>query len=161
MTDARVFPNSKIGEITTILHNNGKTIVLVGGCFDVVHVGHVKFFEQAKRHGDILIVLLESDEKVRELKGKNRPLFIVSERAKLLSSLVFVDYVVILPFTKSDTDYEKIISQIHPSVIAVTEHDPNLAKKRDHASRVGAKLVTIAHINTHSTSSLAQKLGIN
>ena len=134
---------------------------MVGGCFDVVHLGHIKFLQEAKRYANVLVVLLESDEKVRKLKGKNRPLVKAEERAKVLSSLVPVDYVVILPMTKSDSDYEKLVLQIHPSVIAVTEHDLLIVKKRSHATLVGAKLVIIPHINTHSTSSLAQMLGIN
>lgn len=161
MTNAKVFPDNKIGDYAALLRKSGKSIVLVGGCFDIVHVGHIKFLEEAKRHADILIVLLESDEKVKKIKGNSRPLFTAIERAKVLSSINFVDCVVVLPYTKKDTDYEKIIAQIRPSVIAATEHDPHIAKKRNHAARVNAKLVIIPHINTHSTSTLAQMLGIN
>lgn len=161
MTEVKIFPESKIGKIVSQLQKSGKSIVLVGGCFDILHVGHVKFLDLAKRYGDVLMVLLESDEKVRSLKGKNRPLFTVAERAKVLSALVPVDYVVILQLTKNDNDYEKIIKKIRPKVIAVTEQDPHLTKKRDHAASVSAKLVVVPHIKTHSTSKLAQMLGIS
>ena len=62
-------------------------IVLVGGCFDILHLGHVVFLEKAKKEGDVLVVLLESDEKVRFLKGKGRPVHTQSERAEILSAL--------------------------------------------------------------------------
>ena len=157
----RILHSRDLNQLYAFLAKKHKSIVLVGGCFDIIHIGHIKFLQEAKKHADVLVVLLESDEKVQKLKGKNRPLFKVEERAEVLSSLKPIDYVVILPMTKSDSDYEKLILQIHPSVIAVTEHDPLIVKKRSHAIRVGAKLVIIPHINTHSTSSLAQMLGIN
>jgi len=161
MTDTKIFTISNINKIVSSLHKSRKSIVLVGGCFDLLHIGHIKFLEEAKKHGDVLVVLLESDDKVRRLKGKNRPLFTATERAKVLSSINFVDYLVVLPFTNSDADYENIITQIRPSVIALTQHDLHLAKKRGHATRVGAKLVVVPHFKTHSTSKLANMLGIN
>ncbi len=130
----------------------GKKIVLVGGCFDILHPGHVIFLEKAKQAGDILIVLLESDEKVRKLKGINRPVHIQKERAKILSALRSVDYVVMLPFMKKSLDYDQLIAQIKPDVIAATFGDINIHHKRI-AKKVGAKLKFVTKIiGNHSSS---------
>src|SRR5690242_1743275 len=83
---------------------NGKT-VLVGGCFDILHLGHITFLEKAKKMGDRLVVLLESDQKTKLLKGPKRPVHSQKDRAKVLSALRFVDFVIMLPFLKKEQDY--------------------------------------------------------
>jgi len=98
----------KITEVVQNIKKQHKKIVLVGGCFDILHPGHVIFLEKAKKVGDILFVLLESDEKVKKIKGANRPIHNQKMRAKVLSVLCCVDYIVMLPFLKSDTDYDKL-----------------------------------------------------
>lgn len=148
-------------KIAPNFRKKGQSIILAGGCFDVVHVGHVKFFEEAKRLGDVLFVLLESDEKVLKLKGNNRPLFNIDERAKVISSLKTVDYVVTLPDGMSDNDYDLLIERIKPSVIAITQGDLLEGKKRRQTASVGAQIAVIPHVKTHSSSKLAKLLGIN
>jgi rfaE bifunctional protein nucleotidyltransferase chain/domain len=81
-----------------------RRIVLTGGCFDILHIGHVRFLSEAKRMGDYLVVLLESDKKVKDLKGKKRPVFIQEERAEMLSALGSVDLVVLLLAMEKETD---------------------------------------------------------
>src|SRR3989344_8872455 len=83
-------------KISKEFREQGKRIVLVGGCFDILHLGHIKFLESAKKLGDCLFVLLENDESVLRLKGKDRPINNQTERAQDLSSLSIVDYVVLL-----------------------------------------------------------------
>lgn len=122
------------------LKTQGKRIVLVGGCFDILHPGHVIFLEKAKRTGDCLFVLLESDEKVRRLKGADRPVHSQMERAKVLSALEAVDYVYLLPYMKNDTQYDQLIGKIRPDVIAVTIGDVNTRHHKRSAKLVGAKL---------------------
>lgn len=135
-----------------------KKIVLVGGCFDVLHYGHIKFLEQAKTHGDALVVLLESDEKVRAMKGDKRPIHTQKQRKSMLRSLICVDEIVMLPATTTDTYYKELIDGMKPSVVAVTEGDPILEKKRTQAATIGARLVVIPKIHTPSTSQLAKLL---
>ena len=79
-----------------------KITVLAGGCFDVLHPGHIVFLEKAKKAGDYLVVLLESDKKIRKLKGKGRPVHSQKERAEILSALKSVDSVVCLPYMEND-----------------------------------------------------------
>jgi rfaE bifunctional protein nucleotidyltransferase chain/domain len=139
--------------------NKGK-IVLTGGCFDILHIGHVKFLSEAKGAGDYLIILLESDKKVKELKGKNRPVFIQRERAEMLSALGSVDLVVLLPMIEDDGDYLNLAMKIKPDIIAVTEDDPHIEKKRGQAKEVGGELKIIPLTKTFSTSKLAKILGV-
>lgn len=132
-----------------------RTTVLVGGCFDILHPGHVVFLEKAKKAGDILIVLLENDEKVEKLKGAGRPVHSQKERAKVLSALKAVDFVVLLPFMESDKKYDKLIAKIRPDVIAATSKDTNTAHFRRSAKLVGAKLQFVTKkIGNYSTSGI-------
>jgi FAD synthetase len=135
-------------------------IVIAGGCFDILHIGHVRFLSEAKKMGDYLVVLLESDEKVKELKGKSRPIFTQKERAEMLSALQSVDLVVLLPMIENDSDYLNLIIKIKPDIIAVTENDSNIEKKQDQANEVGGKIKIVSHSNTFSTSKLAEILGM-
>ena len=85
----------KISEIVTSLKAKGKRIVFTNGCFDILHVGHVRYLKEAKALGDILILGLNSDSSVKSLKGSNRPINNESDRAEVLSALKSIDYVVI------------------------------------------------------------------
>lgn len=134
--------------------------VIVGGCFDLLHYGHISFLKKARDLGDTLIVLLESDEKVRKLKGDTRPIHNQNQRKEMLESLSCVDEVIILPAVTTDQFYIDLIDQIRPDVIVVTEGDPMLEKKRQQAESFGAKLVVIPKTHTPSTSQLAKLLGL-
>ena len=135
-------------------------IVLTGGCFDIFHIGHVRFLSEAKKMGDYLAVLLESDKSVRGLKGKNRPIFLQIERAEMLSAIGSVDLVVLLPMMRNDSDYLSVVMEIKPHIIAVTEHDPRIEKKRVQAKKIGARVKVIPFIERFSTSRLAKILGM-
>ena len=111
--------------------------------------------------GACLVVLLESDEKVRKLKGINRPIFAQEERAGVLSALECVDYVVNLPMMKTDDDYHRLIFQLSPNVIAVTQNDPKMLKKKSQVKKIHAKLAVIPYIKTFSSSKLAKIIGID
>lgn len=134
--------------------------VLVGGCFDVLHYGHIQFLEQAKKLGDTLIVILESDKSVKRMKGEYRPIHTQAQRNKMLTALKFVDDVINLDFLTADREYLAIIKTISPNVIAITQGDAMESKKRDHAKAVGAEIAVIPKIETPSTSQLAKLLGL-
>ena len=103
-----------IDEIQLILEGiKNKNIVFTNGCFDVLHSGHIKYLEISKGFGDLLIVGLNSDESIRRIKGKNRPINYQKDRAYMLSALEFVDYIVIFD---DDTPYN-LINQIKPDII--------------------------------------------
>lgn len=117
--------------------------VLVGGCFDILHKGHLVFLEKAKKEGDILVVILESDQNIRKLKGKDRPINTQENRAKVLASLKDVDLVVTLPKIDSDNDYDDLVMKLKPDVIATTEGDKGIRHKIRQAKLTGAKLVEV------------------
>lgn len=103
----------EIKTLASKLHNQGKKIVFTNGCFDILHVGHVKYLEVAKSYGDVLILGLNADSSVRKLKGPTRPINTQDDRAYILASLESVDYVVIF---EEDTPYE-LIKLIKPHVL--------------------------------------------
>jgi rfaE bifunctional protein nucleotidyltransferase chain/domain len=132
--------------------------VLVGGAFDILHYGHIHFLKKAKALGDYLIVALESDKNIKRLKGEKRPIHGQSQRREMLESLRFVDQVIVLADEMKDKDYAKLVKILSPHVIAVTEGDPILSKKRKQAKAVGAKLVEISKIKVPSTTQIAKLL---
>ncbi|PJA55208.1 glycerol-3-phosphate cytidylyltransferase, partial [Candidatus Roizmanbacteria bacterium CG_4_9_14_3_um_filter_33_18] len=101
----------------TLIFKNKKS-VLVGGCFDLIHYGHLKFLEKAKAQGDFLIVALESDEFIKKNKRKLQ-VHHQDERAEILSNLNMVDMIVLLPFFQTNNNYFELVKKISPSIIAV------------------------------------------
>lgn len=133
---------------------SGVRKVLVGGCFDVLHPGHIIFLQKAKRQGDKLIVLLESDRKVKMIKGVGRPIYGQKARALMLKALKCVDKVILLPFMETDKQYDDLVKKFKPDVIATTSGDPNQHHKRA-AGLVGAKFIYVTErVGNHSTSLL-------
>ena len=124
--------------------------VLVGGCFDVLHYGHVSFLKKAKALGDYLVVLLESDARIKKLKGPSRPFHNQLQRKEILESLKFVDEVILTKDEMTDQDYENLIIKINPQIIAIEEGK----KTKTHANLVDAKVVEIEKIEGYSTSHL-------
>lgn len=123
--------------------------VLVGGCFDILHWGHIRFLKDAAKLGNCLIVALESDANVHKLKGPSRPIHIQKQRKEILESLRFVDKVITLPPTPN---YKKLVQDIKPDIIAVTEGDSK--------NTFGVKTVIIPKTKTRSTTQIAKLLKI-
>ena len=138
-----------------------KKIVLVGGCFDILHPGHVIFLEKAKKAGDEhsssalqskLIVLLESDEKVKKLKGVKRPVHSQEERAQVLLALKSVDSVIKLPYIETEEEYDEIIKTVEPDIIALTAGADNKNQEKS-AKRLGIEIRYVTNIvGNHSSS---------
>lgn len=135
--------------------------VLVGGCFDLLHYGHVRFLEEAKKLGNTLIVALESDENVRKMKGDGRPIHTQQQRKEMLEALSCVDEVIALPPMNTHQDYYDLVTRVAPNIIAITEGDPLEANKKEQAAKAAARLVVIPKIPTPSTSQLAKLLGLD
>lgn len=158
MYSSKIISISQLPELLKILQENGKKIVVAGGCFDILHVGHIEFLEKAKQQGDILFVLLESDESITLVKGKQRPINSQKNRARILSTICYVDFIVMLP-KLDNSGYDDIISTIRPTLIATTEGDPYKAHKKRQAQQVGGNVVDVTpRIKDYSTTKLAQLL---
>ena len=146
-------------KISKKLKEQGKTIVLAGGCFDILHIGHINFLKEAKTYGDYLFILLESDERIRKIKGKNRPINIQKDRAEILSSLCFADYVIILPLFKDNNNYDNLITAIKPDIIATTKGDTQRIHKERQAKLINATVVDVVkNISNKSTTRLVKIL---
>ena len=131
----------------------GKKVVLVGGCFDLLHWGHVTFLEKAKKQGDILVVMLESDEFIKKQK-KRRHVHNQQQRAQILRELRVVDYVILLPYFSKDNDYSNLVETIKPDIIAVSEKDPTISKKKEQANKINAKIVVVTPLLIRFSSSV-------
>jgi len=133
---------------------SGKKVVLVGGCFDILHYGHICFLKEAKKLGDHLVIMLESDKRIKKLKGPSRPFHNQNQRKEILESLSFVDEVIILKDEMADRDYEEVVRKISPDIIAITKG----SKTKTHSELVNAKVIEIDKVNNPSTTDIAKIL---
>ena len=132
--------------------------VLAGGCFDVLHPAHSTFLKNAKKKGNILIILLESDENIKKTKGNNRPLNRQITRAENLSKLGIVDIIILLEMPTSSEYYYNLVKSLRPDIIAVTSNDPLLDIKKDQARLVQGKVVEVMkRDNRYSTTRKKKK----
>lgn len=146
-------------QLSTTLHQQEKKIVLVGGCFDILHVGHIALLEEAKRQSDVLIVMLESDESITEKKGEGRPLHTQLQRAHVLLALEAVDYVILLTPHMTNQEYDTLVKALQPDIIATTQNDPGWKHKKRQADQIHAELVAVTHlIENVSTSRIISQL---
>lgn len=144
----------KINQLNKL--QKSQEIVLVGGCFDILHLGHISFLKKAKKLGKTLVVLLESDATIKKLKGNDRPINNQQNRAEMLVNLDMVDWVILLPEINGQ-QYTDLVKEIKPSVIAITKGDEKTEIKKDQAKLVGAKLVeVIKRIPSFSTSHIIE-----
>lgn len=146
-------------QIATDLHKQGKRIVLAGGCFDILHIGHITFLDQAHAAGDVLFIFVESDETIKRLKGKNRPINNQHDRAEILAHLSMIDYVITLPPVTDDSFYDNLVIRIKPAIIATTAGDKYKIHKERQAKEIEAKVVDVTTpINNQSTTRLISLL---
>lgn len=129
----------------------GDSITLANGCFDLLHVGHIRYLRAAKRLGGRLIVAINSDESVRALKGEGRPLMPAEERAEILSALADVDVVVIFP----ERDVRALIREICPDVQAKgTDYTAESVPERDVVRECGGRVEIVGDPKNHSASEI-------
>jgi len=131
-----------------------KKIVLVGGCFDILHYGHIKFLQNAKKYGDFLIIALESDKFIKIKKNK-KPYHDIMERSFILSSISYVDLVIKLPYFKNSKDYYDLVSFIRPKIIAITQNDPFYDDKEKQAKLVNGEIKVVSPVINKFSSTKA------
>lgn len=133
----------------------GKKVVFANGCFDMLHVGHIRYLEGAKREGDILIVGVNSDSSVAPLKGDGRPVLNEAARAELVAALRPVDYVVIF----SEPNVESLLAEILPSAHAKgTDYTKETVPERETAARLGIRVAIVGDPKDHSTRDLLARI---
>ena len=129
----------------------GKRLVLANGCFDLLHVGHVRYLQAARSLGDALVVGLNSDASVRRLKGPGRPVMPVAERAELVAAVRGVDLVVVFEEDSADALIERLRPDVHAKGTDYTEQS---VPERGTVEAVGARVAIAGDPKTHSTKDL-------
>jgi len=134
----------------------GRKVVLANGCFDILHVGHVRYLEGARKLGDVLVVAINSDRSVRALKGDDRPILSENERVALVSALRCVDHVVVF----DESDVTRVLDVLKPSVHAKgTDYTEDSVPERDVVRSYGGRVAIVGDPKDHSTSAVLARLG--
>jgi len=129
----------------------GERVTLANGCFDLLHVGHVRYLHAAKKLGGRLVVAINSDESVRSLKGQGRPLMPAEERAEIIAALADVDAVVIFP----ERDVRALIREIRPDIQAKgTDYAVDTVPERDVVLEYGGRVEIVGDPKDHSASEI-------
>lgn len=137
------------------LRQKGLRVVFTNGCFDILHVGHIRLFREAKKKGDILIAALNDDESVRRLKGPSRPVFTLAERLEILEAIEDIDY---LTSFAEDTP-QKIIASLLPDVLVKGgDWKPEEVVGRKEVEAAGGQVVIVPYQKGHSSSSIIRKV---
>jgi D-beta-D-heptose 7-phosphate kinase/D-beta-D-heptose 1-phosphate adenosyltransferase len=133
----------------------GKRLVFTNGVFDLLHVGHVRYLTQARALGDVLVVAINSDRTVRELKGPDRPVFNQAERAEILAALRVVDYVVVF----DDVSPRSLIAELLPDVLVKGgDYDLDQIHGREEVEAAGGKVISLPFVDGASTTALIHQM---
>src|SRR5678815_4833732 len=151
-----VLDRKRLIEVVAVARRNGSRIVFANGCFDVLHVGHIRYLEGARQLGDILIVGVNSDYQVAIQKGSGRPIMPEAERAELLASLESVSYVTIF----DEPTVEELLLALKPDVHAKgTDYTVDTVPEREVVRSYGGQVAIVGDPKDHSTSEIITRLG--
>lgn len=144
-----------IRALVDIIHNSGKTVVCTNGCFDILHVGHVRYLEATKAFADFSIVLLNSDKSVKSIKGPTRPINNELDRAELLSALKCVDYVVLF----DEDSPRNLLDEIKPDVYTKgADYTMETLPEADIMRKNGTRVEFIKFVEGKSTTNVIRKM---
>ena len=149
----KIYHRNELAHLLQEAKAAGKVVVTTNGCFDVLHLGHLRYLQAARALGDLLVVAVNSDSSVRQLKGQHRPLVPESERAEMLAGLECVDYVVIFPeFTPIS-----LLSELKPNVhVKGGDYTVEQLVEREVVEANGGKVVVGLNVPGKSTTNLIQ-----
>ena len=134
---------------------DGRTIAFANGCFDVLHVGHVRYLADAKAQADRLVVAINDDTSVRTLKGPGRPILTGDDRAEMIAALESVDYVVLFP----DADVHRLLRLLKPDVHCKgTDYTPDTVPERDTVLAYGGRIAIVGDPKNHSTRDMLRRI---
>lgn len=153
MSHQKIYPRNELASILQQAKAAGNVVVTTNGCFDVLHLGHLRYLQAASQLGDLFVVAVNSDSSVQQLKGENRPLVPEAERAEMLAGLACVDYVVIFP----ELTPIALLSELKPS-IHVKGGDYKLEQlvEREVVEANGGKVIVGLNVPGKSTTNLIQ-----
>jgi rfaE bifunctional protein nucleotidyltransferase chain/domain len=151
----RILDRNRLIARVAIARKGGARVVLANGCFDILHVGHVRYLEGARALGDLLVVGINSDEQVRALKGEGRPLVPQRERAELVAALRAVDFVTIF----NEPNVESLLRAVRPDIHAKgTDYTEETVPERDVIRLLGGRVAIVGDSKQHSTSDMLKAL---
>jgi rfaE bifunctional protein nucleotidyltransferase chain/domain len=154
----RILDREGLIERIAVARTNGARIVFANGCFDLLHVGHVRYLEAAKALGDLLIVGVNSDDQARRLKGEGRPLLPQDQRAEIVASLEAVDLVTIF----AEPTVEQLLLALKPDIHAKgTDYTEDSVPERDVVRSYGGRVAIAGDPKDHSSSEMIEKLAVN
>jgi rfaE bifunctional protein nucleotidyltransferase chain/domain len=137
------------------LRKKGKKIAFTNGCFDILHVGHVRYLREAKKTADILVLALNSDSSVRSLKGEERPLIPEKERAEIIAALEFIDFVTIFP----ELTPLELINYLKPDILIKGGDWPEeKVVGREEIKKWGGRVAIIPEVEGKSTTNIVEKI---
>lgn len=145
----------QLKKIVKLLKLQGKTIVLANGCFDVLHVGHIRYLEASKKLGDILIVAINNDHSIRTIKDPKRPIIKDKYRAEIVASLAAVDYVVLF----GEAQVDRVLLALRPAIQAKgTDYTVNSVPERDLVKSYGGRVAIAGDKKDHATKDLIRTI---
>lgn len=151
----KILTHKQLADVRSQLRATGKRLVMTNGCFDVLHVGHVRYLQAARRLGDALLVAINSDAAVRELKGAHRPIVAEQERAEILAALEAVDYVLIF----DELSPRSLIAETLPDVLAKGgDYILDEIHGREETEAAGGRVVALPFIEGKSTTSMIERI---
>jgi rfaE bifunctional protein nucleotidyltransferase chain/domain len=137
------------------LKSHGRRVVFANGCFDTLHVGHIRYLEGARREGDVLVVGVNADSSVCGLKGPGRPILDENARGQLVAALRCVDFVVLF----SEPNVESLLEDLRPEVHAKgTDYTADTVPERSIAARLGIRVAIVGDPKDHSTRELLDSI---
>jgi len=135
--------------------HKGEKVVLANGCFDLIHVGHIRYLRESKEKGNILVVALNSDSSVRKLKGKGRPILQEQEREEIISSFEFVDYITFF----DELNVEKVLLTLKPDTHAKgSDYTKDTVPERETVKEYGGAIAITGGPKVKSTSQLIKEI---
>jgi len=147
----KIVPRHELRALIRESKQAGKRVVLANGCFDTLHVGHIRYLEGARREGDILVVAVNSDSSLRHLKGLGRPILNEQARAELVAAIRAVDFVLVF----SEPNVERLLEEFLPDVHAKgTDYTAETVPERAVADRLGIRVAIVGDPKGHSTRNL-------
>jgi D-glycero-beta-D-manno-heptose 1-phosphate adenylyltransferase len=157
MRDARskIVNLEKLRAVLLASRQANKIIVLSNGCFDTLHVGHIRYLQAAREEGDVLVTAVNTDSSVRLLKGANRPILDEQARAQLVAAIDAVDFVVVF----SEPNVERLLEELRPHVHAKgTDYTNDTVPERATAARLGIRVAIVGDPKNHSTRALLDSI---
>jgi rfaE bifunctional protein nucleotidyltransferase chain/domain len=155
MINPKIKTIPQMKQLTARFRARGKKVVFTNGCFDILHVGHIRYLRESKKRGDILVVGLNTDRSVKQIKGEKRPIVPEKERAEVLSSLEDVDYVVLF----DEPDPLSLIQALKPSVLIKGADWPrNKIIGRESVEKAGGRVVRVPLVRGASSSGVIEKI---